>query len=119
MTLVDTSVWVSHFRKPDAALLRLLTGEGVGLHPFIVGELALGSFKDRTRALRSLKALPQIPTADEAEVHYLLETYRLWSTGVGWVDLHILAAAAAAGWGLMTADAAMQKAAAKIGIPLA
>jgi hypothetical protein len=45
--------------------------------------------------------------ADEAEVYYLLETYRLWGAGMGWIDLHLLAAAAAAGWSLMTTDGAM------------
>jgi predicted nucleic acid-binding protein len=116
MTLVDTSVWISHFRKPDAALLQLLSGEKAGTHPFIVGELACGSFKDRAGTLGTLRDLPQAAIADEADVHHLLETYRLWSTGMGWVDLHVLAAAAATGWHLMTTDAAMQRAAAKIGI---
>jgi len=117
MTLVDTSVWISHLRKPDRALLQLISDEEAAMHPFIVGELACGSFKDRAGALKTFRALPQAPVADEAEVHHLLETYRLWSTGMGWVDLHVLAAAAVAGWHLMTADAAMQRAAAKIGIP--
>jgi len=53
------------------------------------------------------------------EVYYLLETYRLWSTSLGWVDLHVLTAAAVAGWHPMATDGAMQSAAAKIGIPRA
>jgi predicted nucleic acid-binding protein len=119
MTLVDTSVWISHFRRPDAALLQLLSGEKAGIRPFIVGELARGSFNDRAGALGTLRDLPQAAIADEADVHHLLETYRLWSTGMGWVDLHVLTAAAVAGWHLMTTDTAMAKAAAKVGIPRA
>ena len=117
MTLVDTSVWVNHFRKPDVALSQLLTDGDAGMHPFIVGELASGNLKDRTRSLGSFRSLPQAPVVDEAEVYYLLERYRLWGTGLGWVDLHVLAAAAVASWRLMTVHRAMDRAATKIGIP--
>ena len=119
MTLVDTSVWINHFRKPDTALLQLLAREMAGVHPYIVGEFACGSFKDREDTLSELRALPQAPVVDDAEVYYLLETYRLWGTGLGWVDLQVLTAAAVTGWRLMTADNALQRAAAKVGIPLA
>jgi hypothetical protein len=47
MTLVDTSVWISHFRKPDAVLVQLLSDRMAGIHPFAIGELACGNFKDR------------------------------------------------------------------------
>lgn len=117
MTLVDTSVWIDHFRKPEPALIQLLDNGMAGMHPHVLGELACGNLKDRDGTLRLLRALPQAPVANEAEVYYLLDTYRLWGTGLGWVDLHLLAAAAVAGWRLMTADDAMNRAAAKAGIP--
>jgi hypothetical protein len=117
MTLVDTSVWINHFRKPEAALVQLLANGLAGVHPFVVGELACGNLKDREGVLRLLRALPQAPVANGAEVYYLLDTYRLWGAGLGWVDLHLLTAAAVAGWRLMTADNAMNRAAAKAGIP--
>lgn len=113
MTLVDTSVWISHFRKPNSPLTQLLADGEAGIHPFIVGELALGSFKGISTSLRRL---PQVAIASETEVCYLLETHRLWSTGLGWIDLHLLTAAAVAGWRLMTADAVLEKAARKVGI---
>ncbi len=117
MTLVDTSVWINHFRQHDAALAQLLTDGMAGVHPYVLGELACGNIKNRENTLRLLKALPQAPAANESEVYYLLETYRLWGSGLGWVDLHLLAAAAVAGWRLMTADGGLNKAAAKAGIP--
>jgi predicted nucleic acid-binding protein len=117
MILVDTSVWIGHFRKHDAALFQMLIDGRVGTHPFILGELACGNFKNRAGVLTALRALPAVPVADEAEAYYLLETYRLWGTGMGWVDLHVLTAAAVAGWRLLTFDAAMQRAAAKVGVP--
>jgi predicted nucleic acid-binding protein len=117
MTLVDTSVWIHHFRKPEAALVQLLTNGMAGIHPYVIGELACGKLKDRERTLRLLKALPLAPVAKEAEVYYVLDTYRLWGAGLGWVDLHLLTSAGVAGWRLMTADDALNRAAAKAGIP--
>jgi predicted nucleic acid-binding protein len=116
MTLVDTSVWINHFRKSDPALVRLLGKRAAGVHPHILGELACGSIKDRYETLSELSALPHVPVANEAEVYHLLETYRLWGTGLGWVDLNVLASAAVAGWGLMTADSALRRGAAKVGV---
>ncbi len=43
MILVDTSVWVSHFREGNAGLATLLTNGEVVCHPFIIGELACGN----------------------------------------------------------------------------
>jgi predicted nucleic acid-binding protein len=39
MIIIDTSVWVDHFREPDEILKSLLTNGQVGLHPFVLGEL--------------------------------------------------------------------------------
>jgi len=116
MTLVDTSVWIGHFRRPQPDLVRLLADGMAGIHPFVIGELACGNLKDRDMTLRLLRALPQAPVANEAEIYYLLDTHQLWGTGLGWVDLHLLASAAVAGWRLMTADDAMNRAVAKAGI---
>jgi hypothetical protein len=116
MTLVDTSVWIKHFRTPEPAPVQLLANGMAGIHPYVVGELACGSLKSRESTLRLLRALPQAPVANEAEIYYLLDTYRLWGAGLGWVDLHLLTAAALAGWRLMTADAVLNRAAAKAGI---
>ena len=58
MVLVDTSVWVTHFRQVHAGLVGLLNDGEVACHPFIVGELACGNLKNRTTILTLLKALP-------------------------------------------------------------
>jgi predicted nucleic acid-binding protein len=116
MTLVDTSVWINHFRKPEAALGQLLADGMAGLHPFVVGELACGNIRNRESTLRLLRSLPLAPIANESEIYYLLDNYRLWGTGLGWVDLHLLTSAAVAGWRLMTADDALRRAAVKAGI---
>ena len=49
MTLVDTSVWIDHFAAGNADLRDLLGKGQVITHPFVIGELACGSLKNRLR----------------------------------------------------------------------
>jgi hypothetical protein len=114
--LVDTSVWIDHFRRGEAGLAQLLLDEAAGLHPFVLGEIAAGNLKDRAATLELLASLPRAPVAPESEVHHLLESRRLWGAGLGWVDLHLLASAMVGGWRLFTTDRALGKAAAALGI---
>src|ERR1041384_4139641 len=116
MILVDTSIWVNHFRKQDASLVQTLLDGQAAIHPFILGELACGTMRNRTQTLLDLRNLRQAPFATEAEVHHLLDAHRLAGSGLGWVDLHLLTSALLAGWSLSTADAAMQRTAARLGI---
>lgn len=118
MTLVDTSVWVNHFRSGHKELVQLLEDGLAGTHPFVIGELAAGCLKDRSETVYSFQALPQLPIASEVEVHHLLENRRLWGLGLGWVDLHLLAASAISHWHVLTADRVMREAATKLKITL-
>ncbi len=54
MVLVDSSVWVSHFRAGNSDLEILLNDGRVVCHPFIIGELACGNLKNRTEILSLL-----------------------------------------------------------------
>jgi hypothetical protein len=47
MILVDTSVWIHHFRKTDQELVGHLNTGSVVCHPFIIGELACGNLGHR------------------------------------------------------------------------
>lgn len=91
MILVDSAIWVDHIRHKMPRLIRLLE-DGQGLcHPFVIGEIALGSLRDRQFVLESLSSLPQAPVADHGELLFLLEERRLYSLGIGYVDLHLIA----------------------------
>jgi len=116
MILADTSVWVNHLRRADHDLARMLQAESVGLHPFILGELAAGNLRNRARVLSYFTSLPELAIAPENEVHYLLQSRRLWGSGLGWIDLHILTATKLSGWDLYTADHAMNEAAVRLQI---
>jgi predicted nucleic acid-binding protein len=89
--LVDTSVWIDHFKAPVAALEELSRGEQVLGHPFITGELAVGHLSAWEDTLDALRRLLQAKIASEAEFLILISSERLAATGLGFVDVHLLA----------------------------
>ncbi len=101
MILVDSSVWVDHLRRADAALVEQLEQNVVLTHPFVIGELACGRLARREAVLSSLAALPSAPVATHAEALSFAEIHALAGRGVGWLDVHLLAAAALAGGALL------------------
>lgn len=93
MILVDTSVWVDHFNHGDTELAAALHAGRVLSHPFVIGELALGNLRQRDIILSSLKNLPMAVVADESEVLGFIERHKVHGIGIGYVDVHLLAAA--------------------------
>jgi predicted nucleic acid-binding protein len=92
LILVDTAVWVDHLRDNDSHLVGLLdVGAALG-HPWVTGELALGSLQNRVEILRLLDDLPQATIATATEVRELVEQRKLFSPGIGCVDAQLLAA---------------------------
>jgi predicted nucleic acid-binding protein len=90
--LVDTSMWVDHLRHGDPRLSALLEDARVLAHPWVTGELALGQLSRRDEILGLLHNLPQATVASEAEVRTLIESRRLFGSGIGYVDAQLLAA---------------------------
>jgi predicted nucleic acid-binding protein len=117
MLLVDTSVWVHHFRQGEPRLQQVLE-DGMALtHPFVVGELACGNLKNRDTILNYLRALAEAERAVDSEVRRLIETRRLWGRGLGWLDMHLLASALLSHCGLWTLDKALAETAKELGLP--
>ena len=92
MILVDTSVWVDHFRDRNSPLAELLEHGAALTHPFVVGELALGNLRQREVVLRMLSRLPRASVATDAELLGFIDRFSLFGRGVGYVDVHLLAA---------------------------
>jgi len=90
--LVDTSIWIDHLRKSDELLSDLLDRKQVLIHPYVLGELALGSLRHRDRILRDLQDLKRTVVAHPDEVLRFIQQERLFQTGIGYVDAHLLAA---------------------------
>ena len=116
MILVDSSVWVDHLRDNDPALARLLTTGQVLAHPFVIGELALGSLRQRETVLGALMGLPQAIVADEGEVMTFIDRHALAGIGIGYVDAHLLASAKLSVATLWTRDKRLHAAAERLGL---
>ena len=120
MILVDTSVWVEHFRGTPRAgdLAELLEANLVLLHPWVVGELALGGLGPRPRSvIADLNLIPAAPRVPDGEVLDLILDRGLSGRGIGWVDAHLLASALVAASELWTLDAGLAREARRLGVP--
>jgi predicted nucleic acid-binding protein len=115
MILIDTSIWIAHFKRANASLAEWLENGQVLCHPFIVGELACGDLPSRSASINLLQALPEAPLMQHEEVLILVERHRLMASGIGWVDAHLIGSALLAGAGLWTFDRPLANAARKIG----
>lgn len=117
MILVDSSIWIEHLRNGNSTLERLLLNSQVQIHPFILGELALGSLRARTAILDALGNLPSVIQAQDPEVMQFIENNKLHGSGIGYVDAHLLASIALTpGTLLWTGDKRLQTAAAKLSL---
>ena len=116
MLLVDTSVWVDHFRHGVALLDDLLTSGQVTTHPFVIGELACGNLANRAEILELLSSLPSLKMASHAEALHLIQTHSLHGTGIGWIDAHLLSSALLNHAAVWTRDRKLNAAARTLGI---
>lgn len=105
MILADTSVWIAHFRSPEPMLMQLVQAADILMHPFVVGELAMGSLADRKLRLRLWAKMPTLSVASLDDVLALVEGRRLYSRGIGYADANLLASSLVAeGTWLWTRD---------------
>jgi predicted nucleic acid-binding protein len=118
--LVDTSVWVDHLREGNATLVRLLQRGEALAHPFVVGEIALGNLHERDLVLRMLSRLPGATVATDTEVLRFIDSRALYGRGVGYVDVHLLAAVSLTDRALLwTYDKRLHEIAASLGFAAA
>jgi len=118
MTLVDSSVWINHLRKAEPRLTDLLDNDQVVVHPCVIGELALGSLKDRSRILHDIQLLPLVSLASDGEILEWIERRRVFGKGIGWVDAHLLLACVLNNVELWTVDRTLASVARSCGAKL-
>ncbi|MBU1171206.1 MAG: type II toxin-antitoxin system VapC family toxin [Proteobacteria bacterium] len=115
MILVDTSVWIHHFREIDNDLVEHLNTGSIASHPFIVGELACGNLSNRAEILILLQALPLTPILEPDEILYFIEENSLMGRGLGYVDIYLLASAILGNVVLWTTDRRLREVATEFG----
>ena len=96
MILVDSSVWINHFRKENEELVRLLKfnsikpSNEVVCHPLVIGEVTVGSIGRRKQTMNFLYSLSSIEAADHHQVIRFVNDEKLYTTGLNFVDCHLL-----------------------------
>jgi hypothetical protein len=90
--LVDTSVWVDHFKHRNDTLARLIQSDFALIHSMIVLELACGTPPaPRQQTLSDIALLRRCNHATTDEVLTLIEREKLYGLGCGLVDISLLA----------------------------
>ena len=117
--LVDTSVWIDHLRREDRRLCDALTAGTVMIHEAIIGEMACGNISRREAVLGLMMMLPRVNSATFEEVLGMLTRQRLYGLGLGWVDVHLLAACRLSNVALWTHDRRLREVATRVGVTLA
>ncbi len=114
--LVDTSVWIDHFRRSHPALVTALERGEAQCHEFILGELSCGTLSRRDEVLELMQTLPRVAPVAHDEAMALVAERRLWGRGMGWVDVNLLAATLVAGGRLWTLDRRLREVARDLGV---
>lgn len=116
MVLVDTSVWVSHLRHGNPKLQEMLQESQVVSHPFIIGELACGNISNRTEIISLIQSLPMLDVIEHEELLLFIEHNRMMGTGLGLVDIYLMASAILAGIPLWTQDKKFKRTCSRLSI---
>ncbi len=104
MILIDTSVWIDHFRSENRILTSLLLKGAIIMHEFVMGELAVGNFRNRKSVLNLLDSIPKLSKLTHNEFIYFVENNSFYGKGVGFVDIHLLGSTKLAGVKIWTFD---------------
>ena len=100
--LVDTSVWIDHFRNGNAALVDVIGRDLALTHPMVVLEIACGTPPaPRRQTLAYVGLLRPCNQASLPEVSAFIEREQLYGLGCGLVDVALLAST------LLTSGAAL------------
>ncbi|MCC5888780.1 MAG: PIN domain-containing protein [Gammaproteobacteria bacterium] len=90
--LIDTSVWVAHFRHRNDNLVDVILRDDGLTHPMVLVELACGTPPaPRGQTLSDVGLLRSARQATWSELRTLIERERLYGLGCGLVDLSLLA----------------------------
>jgi predicted nucleic acid-binding protein len=117
MILADSSVWIDFFRAGNIEFEHLLDRQQIATHPFVIGEVALGSLRNPRKTISIMQSMPQAEVASHDEVMHFLDAAELAGKGIGYVDIHLLASTRIAGdMTLWTRDHRLAAAAAELNI---
>ena len=90
--LIDTSVWIDHFRHGNDVLVDLIGQDLALTHPMVIGEIACGTPPaPRAQTLSHMELLQPCNQTSLREVLTFIEREKLYGLGCGLVDMTLLA----------------------------
>lgn len=110
MILADASSWIEYLHGRFPELGEALAQEQVLMHPWVLGEVSLGTLSNRHQTLTEMGTISAAPVIADGLIHQLIEDQSLDGTGIGWVDCQLLASAKAMEVNLWTHDKALKRA---------
>jgi len=117
MILVDTSVWIDHFRSSNTELIGLLHDDLVVTHPGVIEEISLGNLSRREKVIGFFEDLHRIIPVSHEEYLLTVRARTLWGRGLGAIDVHLLAAVLVTpGTKLWTRDRKLKECAQELGV---
>ncbi len=116
MILVDTSLWVEHLRSGRADLAKMLESGFACTHDFVIGEIACGTPPQRAEHVSLMQFLPRLDSVTSEEILHFIERRHLMGRGLGYVDVHLLAACVLHGARMWTQDRPLRRAAVDAGV---
>ena len=116
--LIDTSVWVDHFRRCNDALVNLVELDRALTQPMVIVELTCGTPPEpRTQTLHDIELLQSVSQASLSEVREFIEREKLYGLGCGLVDFTLLASTLiTSGSSLWTLDKRLAGLASRFGV---
>ncbi|ABD90322.1 PilT protein-like [Rhodopseudomonas palustris BisB18] len=78
--------------RGDELMEALLDANAILMHPFVVGEVALGTLARREDTLSALVEMQMAVVAEPAEVLFFIQRNDIFGSGIGYVDAHLLVA---------------------------
>lgn len=116
LVLVDTSVWLTHFRSSLPGMVALLADGDIVTHTIVLGELSVGNLHRRAQTLADLRALLDARECPPHAVLDFLERNHFYGLGLSWGDVQLLAAAELNRVPLWTLDTRLRTAAETLGL---
>lgn len=116
--LIDTSVWIDHFRHGNDGLAEIIGLDLAMTHPMVIVEIACGTPPaPRAQTLHDISLLQQCHQASLTEVMEFIEREKLYGLGCGLVDIILLASTLMTpGTKLWTLDKRLAELARKFGV---
>jgi predicted nucleic acid-binding protein len=116
--LIDTSVWIDHFRNGNDALVNIIGLDLALTHPMVILEIACGTPPaPRIQTLNNISLLQTCNQASLAEVMAFIEGEKLYGIGCGLVDMALLASTLVTpGTKLWTLDKRLAELAGRFGV---